>query len=149
MWQCTPLRWVWLPASAQPMDINMVSGRSPGHRHLDGLWWQHRHRHQHRPQLQTWPSVAAWAQTSPWLQVVIQALPICLFLTTSVSPVPLFPQCMNGPASFSLLSPPCTPSFPSLHNMFSHHLSQGGHLGGFWPPRAVGLGLPLSFLPRG
>lgn len=96
--------------SARLPDIYMVSGSSPTHCHLDGLWWQH------GPQTSAQTlATTAQAQTSSWPQMVAQALHVYLSLTAVSSPVlPL--STVREPISFAFspISPSRPPSFPSL-----------------------------------
>lgn len=134
--------WAWMPP--WPSDINMVSGSSPNHCHPDGnTGHSHQHRHRQGQQTQIWPLAVAQAWALPrrrakrlhrFLISVCSSLPSCLHL-------PLLSTVHRAQASqiaFSPVSPPHTPSFPSIH-----------HLGDTWAflssslPRTVGTG------PRG
>lgn len=120
-WQGRLLRSACYPLAEVPSDNHMVSGGSPDHRHWLDLCLVTRVRDINTetsgaagPQIQPWLLTAAQAKISPWL------LHICLLLTAVDSLVPYF-STEYGPLSFAFspISPPCTPSFPSLHHTSS------------------------------
>lgn len=104
------------PAAVGPLDIHMVLGGSPDHRHMhdiDGSVSPLRSKQtlaveDQRPQ--TWPMVVAWPGTSRWLWVVAQGPQIRVLLSAVASSVPPLHS-----------APPASLSPPSLH--FVLHLS--------------------------